>query len=237
MEIKRNYYLNMLICHMNNGMIKVITGIRRCGKSYFLFKIFYEYLISIGVDKNHIIKIALDDRINKKYRDPDVLCEYIHSQIHLFPLSFAEFCSATNKTITESYKEYLEFGGLPKVLEFTNIVDKTNYLKSIVEETYLKDIKEKNNIKSDFKIAELLDILASSIGSLTNPKKMVDTFKSVKQVTIHPNTIKNYLDYFVDSFIVSQAKRYDIKGKKYINSPFKDYFTDLGLKNARLNFR
>lgn len=242
---------------MHNGMIKVITGIRRCGKSYFLFKIFYEYLISIGVDKNQIIKIALDDRMNKKYRDPDVLCEYIHKQIQdqqmyyilldevqfvnefedvlnsflhienvdtyvtgsnakflskdiitefrgrgdqirLFPLSFAEFYSVSNKPLNESYKEYLDFGGLPKVLEFTNIVDKTNYLKSIVEGTYLKDIKEKNNIKSDSKIAELLDILASSIGSFTNPKKLVDTFKSGKQITIHPDTIKNYLDYFVD---------------------------------------
>ncbi len=296
MEIKRDLYLNALIRHMHNGMIKVITGIRRCGKSYLLFKLFYNYLIESGVKEDHIIKIALDDRKNKKYRDPDVLCDYINDcikdkdmyyilldevqfvaefedvlnsflhienadtyvtgsnakflskdiitefrgrgdQIHVYPLSFAEFMSVYDGSVTDGWKKYIDFGGLPKIVEFADDNDKAKYLKDIFAETYLKDIKERNHIRGDAEMEELLDILSSSIGSLTNPKKLSDTFKSVKQVPIHPDTIKNYLDYFVDSFLIMQAKRYDIKGKKYINSPSKYYFTDIGLRNARLNFR
>lgn len=296
MEIKRNLYLNTLIRRKHNKMIKVITGIRRCGKSYLLFKLFYNYLIESGVTKDHIIKIALDDRLNKKYRNPDALCDYVHScikdndmyyilldevqyvdefedvlnsflhienadtyvtgsnakflskdiitefrgrgdQIHVFPLSFAEFMSVHENNPFEVWNKYITFGGLPKIVEYSNEQDKALYLKSIITETYLKDIKERNNIRGDAEIEELLDILSSSIGSFTNPKKLSDTFKSVKQVSIHPDTIKTYLDHFVDSFLISQAKRYDIKGKKYINSPYKYYFTDVGLRNARLNFR
>lgn len=296
MEIKRDMYLNMLIRHKHNGMIKVVTGIRRCGKSYLLFRLFYNYLIESGVKEDHIIKIALDDRKNKKYRNPDELYNYIHEsikdkdmyyilldevqfvgefedvlnsflhienvdtyvigsnakflskdiitefrgrgdQIHISPLSFAEFMSVSKKPVMEGWKKYMNFGGLPKVVEYSNEQDKVNYLKSIISETYLKDIKERNNIRGDAEIEELLDILASNIGSLTNPKKLSDTFKSVKHVNVHPNTIKIYLDYFVDSFLIARAQRYDIKGKKYINSPYKYYFTDLGLRNARLNFR
>lgn len=296
MEINRDLYLNKLIRHKHNGMIKVITGIRRCGKSYLLFELFYRYLLSCGIADDHIIKIALDDRKNKHLRDPDALCDYIHSkikddemyyilldevqfvdefedvlnsflhiknadtyvtgsnakflskdiitefrgrgdQIHIAPLSFAEFMSAYNGTTEDGWKEYINFGGLPKLFDFTTEEDKVNYLKNIFTETYIKDIKERNAIRNDAELEELLDILASAIGALTNPKKLSDTFKTVKQISISSETIKNYLDYFVDSFLIEQAVRYDIKGKKYIGTPLKYYFTDIGLRNARLNFR
>lgn len=296
MEIKRDSYLKTLIRHKHNGMIKVITGIRRCGKSYLLFNLFYKHLLEIGIKEDHIIKIALDDRRNKKYRDPDLLCDYVYEcikdkdmyyilldevqfvpefedvlnsflhiknadtyvtgsnakflskdiitefrgrgdQIHVSPLSFDEFMSVYSGTTDDGWREYINFGGLPKVVEFETDNDKAKYLKDIFIETYLKDIKDRNGIRGDAEIEELLDILSSSIGSLTNPKKLSDTFKSVKKVSIHPDTIKTYLDYFVDSFLIAQAKRYDIKGKRYINTPLKYYFTDIGLRNARLNFR
>ena len=296
LEIKRDLYLDKLIRHKHNGMIKVITGIRRCGKSYLLFELFYKHLLSVGIMNDHIIKIALDDRKNKKYRDPDSLCDFIHDsikddkmyyilldevqlvpefedvlnsflhiknadtyvtgsnakflskdiitefrgrgdQIHIAPLSFLEFMSAFDGTVEEGWKQYINFGGLPKLFQFPTDEDKSNYLKDIFSETYIKDIKERNDIRGDYELEELLDILSSAIGSLTNPKKLSDTFKSVKQVTIHPDTIKNYIDCFVDSFLIEQAKRYNIKGRKYINTPSKYYFTDIGLRNARLNFR
>lgn len=296
MEIKRDVYLKKLISRMHNGLIKVVTGIRRCGKSYLLFELFYNYLKEQGVEDSHIIKLALDDRKNKKYRDPDVLCDFIHEQIiddkqyyilldevqfvsefedvlnsflhiknadtyvtgsnakflskdiitefrgrgdeiHISPLSFKEFYSAYNGTKEEAWKEYCLYGGLPKVLEYKTDEDKVAYLKNIFEETYLTDIKERHKIRNDAELNELLDILSSSVGSLMNPKRLSDTFKSVKQVSLHPDTINNYLEYFVDSYLISQSKRYDIKGKKYINTPSKYYFTDMGLRNARLNFR
>ena len=296
MEIKRDLYLTKLINRMNNGLIKVVTGIRRCGKSYLLFELFYNYLKEQGVEDNHIIKLALDDRKNKKYRDPDVLCDFVHEQIvdekqyyilldevqfvsefedvlnsflhiknadtyvtgsnakflskdiitefrgrgdeiHIAPLSFKEFYSTYNGLKEEAWKEYCLYGGLPKVLEYKTDEDKVAYLKNIFEETYLTDIKDRHKIRNDAELNELLDILSSSVGSLTNPKKLSDTFKSVKQVSLHPDTINNYLEYFVDSYLISQSKRYDIKGKKYINTPSKYYFTDIGLRNARLNFR
>ncbi|MBE6812445.1 MAG: ATP-binding protein [Ruminococcaceae bacterium] len=296
MEIKRDLYLNKLIRHKHNGMIKVITGMRRCGKSYLLFELFYKHLQSGGVREDHILKIALDDRRNKKFRDPDYLCDYVHDfvkdedmyyilldevqmvpefedvlnsflhiknadtfvtgsnakflskdiitqfrgrgdQIHIAPLSFSEFMTAFDDSVEQGWNQYINFGGLPKLFAFSTEEDKSNYLKDIFTETYIKDICERNNIRSDAELAELLDILSSAIGSLTNPKKLSDTFKSVKQVQIHPETIKNYLDHFVDSFLIEQAKRYDIKGKRYINTPSKYYFTDIGLRNARLNFR
>lgn len=296
MEIKRDLYLNKLIRHKHNGMIKVITGIRRCGKSFLLFELFYKHLLSCGIKDDHIIKIALDDRKNKEFRNPDFLCDYVQKtikddnmyyilldevqfidefeevlnsflhiknadtyvtgsnakflskdiitefrgrgdQIHIAPLSFSEFMSVFNGTNEEGWREYVSFGGLPKVVEFTTEEDKVNYLKNIFTETYIKDIKDRNNIKNDAEIEELLNILSSAIGSLTNPKKLSDTFKTVKQVFIKPDTLKNYLDYFVDSFLIEQAMRYNIKGKKYIKTPSKYYFTDIGLRNARLNFR
>ena len=296
MEIKRDVYLRKLIDRQHNGLVKVITGIRRCGKSYLLFELFYKYLKEQGVEDNHIIKLALDDRKNKKYRNPDELCDYVHAQIvddkpyyilldevqfvdefedvlnsflhiknadtyvtgsnakflskdiitefrgrgdeiHVSPLSFKEFYSVYDGSKEDAWKEYCLYGGLPKILEYKTDEDKVAYLKNIFEETYLTDIKERHKIRNDAELAELLDILSSSIGSLTNPKKLSDTFRSVKQVSIHPDTLNNYLEHLVDSYLISQAKRYDIKGKKYINTPSKYYFTDIGLRNARLNFR
>ena len=296
MEIKRDLYLTKLINRMNNGLIKVVTGIRRCGKSYLLFELFYNYLKEQGIDDSHIIKLALDDRKNKKYRNPDELCDYVHSkivdekpyyilldevqfvdefedvlnsflhiknadtyvtgsnakflskdiitefrgrgdEIHVSPLSFKEFYSVYDGSKEEAWKEYCLYGGLPKIIEYETDEDKVAYLKNIFEETYLTDIKERHVIRNDAELGELLDILSSSIGSLTNPKKLSDTFKSVKQVSIHADTLNRYLEHLVDSFLISQSKRYDIKGKKYINTPSKYYFTDMGLRNARLKFR
>lgn len=296
MEIKRDLYLNKLIRHRHNGLIKVITGIRRCGKSYLLFELFYKHLISTGINNDHIIKIALDDRRNKDFRDPDYLYDYVmkkiidddmyyilidevqmlsefedvlnsflhiknidtyvtgsnakflskdiitefrgrDDQIHIYPLSFKEFMTAYKGSKEDGWKEYMNFGGLPKLFDFETDEDKSNYLKNVITETYIKDIKERNNIKNNAELEELLDMLSSSIGSLTNPKKLSDTFKSVKQINIKSETLKDYLDYFIDSFLIEKALRYDIKGKKYINTPSKYYFTDIGLRNARLNFR
>ena len=277
-------------------MIKVITGIRRSGKSYLLFELFYKHLKSVGVNDDHIIKIALDDRMNKQYRDPDYLCQYVHDQVkdkemyyvlldevqfvsefedvlnsfvsvrnidtyvtgsnakflskdiitefrgrgdqvHVYPLSFSEFMQGRQESPREAWDEYAMYGGLPKLLELNDKKDKAQYLKSIFDETYLIDILERNKIRNHEELEETLDYLASAIGGLTNPKKLSNTFISEKGVSIHPDTIKKYLDYFEDSFLISKAKRYDIKGRKYINTPMKYYFTDLGLRNARLNFR
>lgn len=294
--MNRNMYLDKLIRRKGNGMIKVITGIRRCGKTYLLFELFHQHLLASGVDKEHIIKIALDDRINKKYRDPDVLCEYVHNeikdeqmyyilldevqmveefedvlnsflhiknadvyvtgsnakflskdiitefrgrgdQVHLYPLSFAEFVTGKGIERHQAWYEFTMYGGLPKMLEIENNEDKSNYLRDIFKETYIKDILERNEVRNQTEMEELLDYLASAIGGLTNPKKLSDTFKTVKNVSVHPNTIKNYLDYFEDSFLISKASRYDVKGKKYISTPAKYYFTDCGLRNVRINFR
>ena len=294
--MNRNMYLDKLIRRKGNGMIKVITGIRRCGKTYLLFELFHQHLLASGVDKEHIIKIALDDRINKKYRDPDVLCEYVHNeikdeqmyyilldevqmveefedvlnsflhiknadvyvtgsnakflskdiitefrgrgdQVHLYPLSFAEFVTGKGIEGHQAWYEFTMYGGLPKMLEIENNEDKSNYLRDIFKETYIKDILERNEVRNQTEMEDLLDYLASAIGGLTNPKKLSDTFKTVKNVSVHPDTIKNYLDYFEDSFLISKASRYDVKGKKYISTPAKYYFTDCGLRNVRINFR
>ena len=294
--MNRNMYLDKLIRRKGNGMIKVITGIRRCGKTYLLFELFHQHLLASGVDKEHIIKIALDDRINKKYRDPDVLCEYVHNEIkdeqmyyilldevqmveefedvlnsflhiknadvyvtgsnakflskdiitefrgrgdqaHLYPLSFAEFVTGKGIEGHQAWYEFTMYGGLPKMLEIENNEDKSNYLRDIFKETYIKDILERNEVRNQAEMEKLLDYLASAIGGLTNPKKLSDTFKTVKNVSVHPDTIKNYLDYFEDSFLISKASRYDVKGKKYISTPAKYYFTDCGLRNVRINFR
>ena len=296
MRIKRDRYLNTLIRHMHNGMIKVVTGIRRCGKSYLLFELFYEHLRTSGVDDEHIIRLALDDRRNAAYRDPDALYGYVcgkiaddgmyyilldevqfvkefedvlngflhirnadtyvtgsnakflskdiitefrgrGDQIHVYPLSFAEFMSAFDGSEEYGWRQYMTFGGLPMILSMKDDEDKSRYLQSILEETYIKDIAERGGLRSDAELEELLDILASSIGSPTNPKKLSDTFKTLKNKAIHPDTIKRYIDLLSDAFMVSQARRYDVKGKKYINTPSKYYFTDMGLRNARLNFR
>lgn len=298
MEISRNDYLQELIDRMDNGLIKVITGIRRCGKSYLLFQIFYKYLKnSLRIDEGNIIKLALDDRQNKQYLNPDALYAYVKErvrgegkyyilldevqlvedfesvlngflhmenvdvyvtgsnakflskdiitefrgrgdEIKVAPLSFAEFTSAyTLGDKYDAWNEYFTYGGLPAVLERKTVKQKTEYLTNLFKEVYLTDIKERNKIKNDGELEELLNVLSSSIGSLTNPSKLNKTFKSIKNVELSEPTIKNYLEYLEDAFVVHKAIRYDVKGKKYINTPSKYYFTDVGLRNARLNFR
>lgn len=310
MIIKRDFYLNQLINSKHNGMIKVITGIRRSGKSYLLFEIFNDYLLNNNVDSEHIIKFAFDSQdyldligedlleinIKKRKVDPKKFNEYIKSkivdkemyyllldeiqlldnfeavlngylrkdnldvyvtgsnakflskdvitefrgrgwQIHVNPLSFKEFKQVFEGSNDEAYNEYAVYGGLPKLFEFKTEADKVKYLNNIFEETYLKDIIDRNKVVNVTELGELLDFLSSSIGSLTNPTKLSNTFDSVKHVKIHSETIKKYIEYFADSFLISTPKRYDIIGKGYINSPLKYYFSDMGLRNARLNFR
>lgn len=296
MEIKRNRYLNTLISKKHNGLIKVITGMRRCGKSYLLFTLFKEHLLSDGIDENHIIEIAFDAFENKKYRDPDVLYPYLKEQIkddamyyvlldevqllgefesilnslirmknvdvyvtgsnarflskdvitefrgrgdevHMYPLSFAEFMSVYSGTKQDGWNEYMLYGGIPLVLEFTTPDQKIAFLKSLFEETYISDIVGRHNIRNKAELEELLNILSSAIGSLTNPQKLSATFQTVKKKKISNSTIKRYIDYLCDSFLIDSAIRYDVKGKKYIDTPVKYYFTDMGLRNARLNFR
>lgn len=296
MEIKRDRYLDKLISKEHNGLIKVITGMRRCGKSYLIFTLFKKHLLSEGVDEDHIIEIAFDAFENKKYRDPDVLYPYLKEQIkddamyyvlldevqllsefesilnslirmknvdvyvtgsnarflskdvitefrgrgdevHMYPLSFAEFMSAYQGTKQDGWNEYMLYGGIPLVLEFATPDQKIAFLKSLFEETYISDIVGRHNIRNKAELEELLNILSSAIGSLTNPEKLSATFQTVKKKKISNSTIKRYIDYLCDSFLIDSAIRYDVKGKKYIDTPVKYYFTDMGLRNARLNFR
>ena len=296
MKIGRDVYLNKLISKRHNGLIKVVTGMRRCGKSYLLFNLFKEYLVNEGVAENHIIEIAFDSFENKKYRDPEVLFPYLKEKIsddemyyvlldevqmlddfesvlnslgrkqnvdvyvtgsnakflskdiitefrgrgdevHMYPLTFGEFMSVYDGDKQEGWRDYVLFGGIPLVLGFETADQKSDFLKSLFEETYISDITGRNNIRNKAELEELLNILSSAIGSLTNPSKLSATFKSVKKKSISKDTIIKYIDYFKDSFLIDSAIRYDIKGKKYINTPSKYYFTDLGLRNARLNFR
>lgn len=296
MEIRRDIYLNKLISKKHNGLIKVVTGMRRCGKSYLLFNLFKEHLIEEGIDKDHIIEMAFDSFESKKYRDPEVLYPYLMErltdddmyyilldevqllddfesilnslgrkknvdvyvtgsnakflskdiitefrgrgdEVHMYPLTFSEFMSVYQGDKSEGWKEYVLFGGIPLVLGFETADQKSDFLKSLFEETYISDITGRNNIRNKAELEELLNILSSAIGSLTNPSKLSATFKSVKNKTISKDTIIKYIDYLKDSFLIDSAIRYDIKGKKYINTPSKYYFTDLGLRNARLNFR
>ena len=296
MEIKRERYLDKLISKEHNGLIKVITGMRRCGKSYLIFTLFKKHLLSEGVDEDHIIEIAFDAFENKKYRDPDVLYPYLKEQIkddamyyvlldevqllsefesilnslirmknvdvyvtgsnarflskdvitefrgrgdevHMYPLSFAEFMSVYQGTKQDGWNEYMLYGGIPLVLEFATPDQKIAFLKSLFEETYISDIVGRHNIRNKAELEELLNILSSAIGSLTNPEKLSATFQTVKKKKISNSTIKRYIDYLCDSFLIDSAIRYDVKGKKYIDTPVKYYFTDMGLRNARLNFR
>ena len=296
MEIRRDIYLNKLISKKQNGLIKVVTGMRRCGKSYLLFNLFKEYLVNEGVAENHIIEIAFDSFENKRYRDPEVLFPYIMEkmsdermyyvlldevqmlddfesvlnslgrkqnvdvyvtgsnakflskdiitefrgrgdEVHMYPLTFGEFMSVYDGDKQEGWRDYVLFGGIPLVLGFETADQKSDFLKSLFEETYISDITGRNNIRNKAELEELLNILSSAIGSLTNPSKLSATFKSVKNKSISKDTIIKYIDYLRDSFLIDSAIRYDIKGKKYINTPSKYYFTDLGLRNARLNFR
>ena len=296
LEIKRDYYLNKLIAKQHNGLIKVVTGMRRCGKSYLLFNLFKDYLIENNVASDHIIEVAFDSFENIKYQDPEVLYPFIKEQIvdkeqyyiildeiqllgkfesvlngliripnvdvyvtgsnakflskdiitefrgrgdemHMNSLSFYEFMSVYDGNKYDGWHDYILYGGLPSVVQLQNAEQKIEYLKNIFEETYINDIIGRHKVKNRAELEELLNILSSSIGSLTNPRKLEATFKSVKQVTISAKTIKNYLDYLCDSFLITAAHRYDIKGRKYIGSPMKYYFTDIGLRNARINCR
>lgn len=295
-RIERQKYLDELISLKENGMIKVITGMRRCGKSYLLFEIFSSYLESSGVKADHIIKIDLEDYKNKLLRNPDNIYEYVESrivdsdiyyilldevqmlddfvdvlngflkkqnvdiyvtgsnakflskdvitefrgrgfEIRVYPLSFSEYMSEYQGSLQSGINEYMLYGGLPQILSYKTDEHKTLFLKSLFEETYIKDIKERYNIRKDDDLEELINTLASEIGALTNPNKLSNTFKSEKKSVVSYDTIKDYIEYLCDSFLVEKSTRYDVKGKKYINSPYKYYFMDLGLRNARLNFR
>ena len=296
MEIKRDLYLNKLIRKKNNGLIKIVTGVRRCGKSYLLFNLFHNHLLEEGVEEDHIIEVALDDRSNKELRDPDnmlkfvkerivdketyyiildevqlldefedVLNSFLHirnadiyvtgsnskflssdlitefrgrgDEIRIYTLSFREFVSVYDGSLDEAWDEYFNYGGLPLILSMETVEDKVEYLTSLFQKVYLSDIVERNKVRNMDELDELVDILASAIGSLTNPSKLAKTFKSVKGKVISDKTLKTYIDYLIDAFLISKAKRFDIKGKRYIGSPAKYYFEDIGLRNARLNFR
>ena len=263
--IKRDNYLAELVSLQDNGMIKIITGMRRCGKSYLLFEIFVSYLEQQGITSDHIIKVDLEDFKNRDLRNPDNLYSYIENcirdkekyyvlldevqkdiitefrgrgyEVKMFPLCFHEYMSAYKGSIQAGLNEYLLYGGLPQILSCTTEEQKVKFLKSLFEETYVKDIKDRYDIRKNDDLEELINIMASGIGALTNPNKLANTFRSEKKSSISYDTIKDYIDYLCDSFLVEKATRYDIKGKRYINSPFKYYFMDLGLRNARINFR
>jgi uncharacterized protein len=296
MEISRDKYLNLLIHSCGNGLIKVITGMRRCGKSYLLFTIFKNYLLKQGVNEDHIIEVNLENRLNKSLRDPDALLQYIDSrlssdgqyyvmldevqmvsefedvlnsflsisnvdvfvtgsnakflskdvitefrgrgdEINIRPLTFREVADFRGEYSSDLVREYMLYGGLPQVVLESDVNKKVNYLEQQMEHTYLRDIKERYDVRQDSDLSELVNIMASCVGCLTNPPKIADTFKSVKQSNISVDTIRLYLEYMEDAFVLERAIRYDIKGRKYIDSPFKYYFEDLGLRNARLGFR
>lgn len=295
--IERNEYLNKLISCKWNGMVKVITGIRRCGKSYLLFEIFKKHLLDNGVSSEQIIEVSLDAEEFEELQDKKKLNEYIKARIkdekeyyvlldeiqlvdgfesvlngllriknvdcyvtgsnskflssdiitefrgrgdevRVYPLSFSEFSKAFKGDQRDAYSEYSLYGGLPAIVSMDSHEAKMSYLKNLTDNVYLTDVIERNNLKKEKAVVgELLNIIASSIGSLTNPSKLADTFKSVAKVSINRATLSNYLDCFIDAFLISKALRYDIKGKSYIDSPFKYYFEDIGLRNARINFR
>lgn len=295
-KIKREYYLNKLIKKQDNRLIKIVTGVRRCGKSFLLDPLFKDYLLELGVPKDHIIKLELDNRKNKKYLNPDVLDEYIRScikddgkyyiildeiqlvddfvsvlntftymdnvdvyvtgsnakllskdiitefrgrgdKVELHPLSFSEFVSAYDGSIEQAWNEYFLYGGLPIMLSLETDEEKSEYLKQLFDEVYINDIIERHKINNVDGLNELINILSSSIGSLTNPSKLEDTFRSEKKVNLSDKTISTYIDYLIDAFLINKASRYNIKSKKCIGAPFKYYFEDIGLRNARLNFR
>lgn len=296
MEIRRDIYLEKLISKKNNGLIKVVTGVRRCGKSYLLFNLFSNHLKEEKVRADHIIEMAFDSFENRKYRDPEVLYPYLMEKIqdeqmyyvlldevqllddfesvlnslvrkknvdvyvtgsnakflskdiitefrgrgdevHMYPLTFAEYMSVYPGDKNDAWRDYVIYGGLPLIFSFNTSDQKADFLKSLFKETYISDIIGRNKVRNKVELEELLNILSSAIGSLTNPSKLSATYKSVKNKTISQTTIKRYIDYLCDSFLIDSAIRYDVKGKKYIDTPAKYYFTDLGLRNARLNFR
>ncbi len=310
MMIKRDSYLNRMIHNMWNGEVKVITGIRRSGKSVLLFDLFYEYLLSQGVQEDHIIKIELDQRRYYKFRNPITLCEYVEvlaaekkdekfylfidevqlttkvidkenggievsiydmlnelkayknldvyvtgsnskglskdiatefrgraTQIHVFPLSFEEFYSYISGDERKALETYMLYGGMPRLLALTDDKDKKNYLTSLYSELYVKDIVERGGIEREDILNDILDFLASQISSLTNPTNIANALTSIKNEKVHSTLVSNYVQHIIDSFLVSMAKRYDVKGKTYFKYPNKYYYTDIGLRNARLNYR
>ncbi len=295
-RIERKRYLDELISLRHNDMIKVITGMRRCGKSYLLFELFVAYLEDSGVAPDHIIKVDLEDYKNRAMRDPDQLYSYVESrmvdkgmyyllidevqmlghfedvlngflsmrnadvyvtgsnarflskeiitefrgrgfEVKMYPLNFSEFMSAFPGTQQAGLNAYMLYGGLPQVLSYESEEQKVRFLKGLFDETYIRDIKERYDLRKDDDLEELINIMASGIGALTNPNKLANTFRSEKKSVVSYDTIKNYIDYLCDSFLIEKSIRYDIKGRRYVNSPFKYYFMDLGLRNARLNFR
>ena len=308
--IKRDSYLNHMIHHMWNGEVKVITGIRRCGKSVLLFDLFYEYLLSQEVQEDHIIKIELDQRRYYKFRNPITLCEYVEdlvsgkkdekfylfidevqlttkvidkenggievsiydmlnelkayknldvyvtgsnskglskdiatefrgraTQIHVFPLSFEEFYSHVGGDERKALDTYMLYGGMPRLLALTDEKDKKNYLSSLYSELYVKDIVERNGIEREDILNDILDFLASQISSLTNPTNIANALTGMKNERVNSTLVSNYVQHIIDSFLISMAKRYDVKGKTYFKYPNKYYYTDIGLRNARLNYR
>lgn len=296
MEINRDYYLNQLVSAKNNGMIKIVTGLRRSGKSYLLFKLFYEKLIADGVSENHIIKIALDDLEYAEFREKIALYKHVKSQItdsdmyyvlldeiqlvegfeevlnsflhisnidvyvtgsnsrflvkdvvtefrgrgceiRVYPLSFKEFYSVRNDDFMTAWTEYLTYGGLPLVASMKSHKEKSDYLSNLFSTVYLNDVIDRYKIRNKTEFEDLLNVISSSIGSLTNPVKLQNTFKTKEKSTITNKTITSYINYLEDAFLIQTSERFDIKGRKYIGANKKYYFTDLGLRNARLNFR
>lgn len=297
MEIARDLYLQRLVERKGNGLIKAVTGIRRCGKSYLLLKLFHRHLIETGVDEGHIVEIALDDRANKAFRDPDVLLAHLRTRIasdglptyvildevqmvnefedvlnsllhidgadvyvsgsnseflssdivskfrgrsdevRVRPLSFAEFMSVYEGPADEGWDEYVMHGGMPLVLSYSRASDKEEYLRGLFQKVYLTDIVERNHITNVAELNELVDVLASAVGSLTNPSRLQNTFRSVKGKSLDDKTISSYIRYLEDAYLIAEAQRYDIKGRAYIGSPKKYYFEDVGLRNARVGFR
>lgn len=296
MIIERQKYMQQLVQSKHNGLVKIITGIRRCGKSFLLFNLFKSQLEKEGIDKEHIIEMAFDDFANREYRDPEKFYQYVKAQIkdgrmyyvlldevqmmdqfedvlngllhipnvdvyvtgsnakflskdiitefrgrgyqiHVSPLSFSEFMTTYNGSKEDGWIEYLQYGGLPPVVLQPNDEEKIKFLKDLWQETYLIDILNRNHIKNNAELEELLCMLASGIGGLINPQKLSNTFKTNKNVSISPATLKSYISYCSDAFLIEEANRYDVKGRKYIGTPMKYYFSDLGLRNALLNFR
>lgn len=297
MEIKRDYYLSKLIESKGNGLVKIITGIRRCGKSFLLLTLFKNYLLKSGVKEDHIIQLDFDVIENKKYRDPEVAFDYVNSkiidkddyyvlfdevqllsdfesvlnsfmkrenvdvyvtgsnsrmlssdiatefrgrswQIHVYPFSYKEFKDAHPEYESDkAFDEYITYGGMPYLMNLVNESDKVTYLDNLFNETYLKDIIERNGLKANNSIRNIISVLCSSEGSLSNPHKIAETFKSTSDKSISENTISNYIEYLKDAFLISEAKRYDIKGKNYISATSKFYFADPGIRNSILGFR
>ena len=296
MEIKRDYYLKRLIDAKNDGLIKVITGIRRCGKSYLLNTLFYNYLLQNNVKEDHIIKVALDDSDNEELLNPKNLSKYVKEKIidkdiyyvildevqlvenfegvlngllrisnidiyvtgsnskflssdiitefrgrgediKVYPLSYSEFMSVYKGDKLDGWVEYITYGGLPLVVSMKSDERKTAYLNEQQRNVYINDVIERNDIKNDAELVSLVEIISSSIGSLSNPKKLSDTFKSTAGLNIDPKTISSYLKYLEEAFLIEKAERYDVKGKKYMSTPYKFYFSDLGIRNSFINFR